>query len=297
MSLSLVLDVAVGLIVVYYLLGSIVSLITQLVNETLETRGRALEDRLLTLLGDKKLGELVSLPQMKALQPIRYKTLMSVVSSTTEAKKLEKIPVAMLVDGIFDIAELTKNGEAQAERLKEIVAQLPQSEIRDTLVTWMEQGIDNVKDLRLHAADYFSGVLEQAAAEFRSRARSIVIMLSIFITLLFGTDTLQLAQTIASAEVHAAAMAQAQAIVQSDGTETDLSSIVDRLGEYSIRVGWWQTQQLPAANASASAWIGFIVLKILGLGITAMAVSQGSSFWYDLLKKVVNPTKALEPKG
>ena len=33
----------------------------------------------------------------------------------------------------------------------------------------------------------------------------------------------------------------------------------------------------------------FIFLKVLGLGITAAAVSQGSSFWYDLLKKIVSP--------
>ena len=53
----------------------------------------------------------------------------------------------------------------------------------------------NIADLRTRATAYFSGFMEQAAATFRARARSFVIILSLFITLLFGTDTIQLAQT------------------------------------------------------------------------------------------------------
>jgi hypothetical protein len=56
------------------------------------------------------------------------------------------------------------------------------------------------------------------------------------------------------------------------------------LGSLSFRFGWWQSQTLPAPK-DIPDWLNYILLKILGLGITAIAVSQGSSFWYDLLKK------------
>ena len=49
MSISLVLEVAVGLIVVYYILGSVVSLVTQWINEVLESRGKALEQYLVQI--------------------------------------------------------------------------------------------------------------------------------------------------------------------------------------------------------------------------------------------------------
>ncbi len=58
MSISQALDVAIGLIVVYYLLGSLVSLVTQWINEMLETRGKALEQYLIRIVGDKKIGDL-----------------------------------------------------------------------------------------------------------------------------------------------------------------------------------------------------------------------------------------------
>ena len=58
----------------------------------------------------------------------------------------------------------------------------------------------------------------------------------------------------------------------------------------TIKIGWWQTER-PTAGADATTWVSFIFLKVLGLGLTAAAVSQGSSFWYDLLKKIVSPSK------
>ncbi len=291
MSLSQALDVAIGLIVVYYLLGAIVSTITQWINEMFESRGKALEQYLIRLVGDKKIGDLVNLPQLQSLRPIRYKGMLSVFSSTIEAKKLEKVPVATLVDAYFDLAGLTANKEMELLQLADLVDKLPESEGKQAFISWINQGVTNISDLRTRATAYFSGMMEQAASTFRARARSFVIILSLGITVLFGTDTIQLAQTLwSSAELRAIAAAQAQAVVEKQGVNADMSNIIDELSVYSIQIGWWQTQQLPERNAPVIDWVIFVILKILGLSITAMAVSQGSSFWYDLLKKLTSPT-------
>ncbi len=290
MSLSQALDVAIGLIVVYYLLGSIVSLITQLINETFETRGKALEQYLVRLVGDKKIDDLINLPQLQALRPIRYKNLLSVFSSATEPKKIEKVPVAILVNSFFDISGLTANGEMELRQLAELVDKMPDSEGKQAFISWINQGVTNIEDLRVRTTAYFTGLLDQAAATFRARARSFVIMLSLAITILFGTDTVQLAQNLwQSADLRAIAAAQAQMVVEQEGTQADVSDIVDELEKYSIKIGWWQTQQLPANNAPVTDWVYFVLLKVIGLSVTAMAVSQGSSFWYDLLKKMTSP--------
>ncbi|MDO9303187.1 MAG: hypothetical protein Q7T89_17490, partial [Anaerolineales bacterium] len=84
------------------------------------------------------------------------------------------------------------------------------------------------------------------------------------------------------------AAAQADAVVAREGVNADLSNIIDDLSAFSIKIGWWQTQQLPESGA-AGDWVLFFILKIVGLGLTAAMVSQGASFWYDLLKKVTSP--------
>jgi hypothetical protein len=289
MSVSQILEVAIGLIVIYYILGSVVSLTTKLINEFFESRGKALEQYLIRLVGDKKIGDLKNLPQMQALRPIRYKGFLSVFGSVTEPKMIEKIPVATLVDSFFDLAGLTAKKELSLLELAELVDKLPDSDGKKAFISWINQGVTNIADLRARTTAYFTGILEQAAETFRARARSFVIILSIGITVLFGTDSIQLAKDLwANSELRAIAIAQADIVVAQGGTPAELSDIIDDLAKFSIKVGWWQTQQFPKSS-DVMDWVSFIFLKVLGLGITAVAVSQGASFWYDLLKKLTSP--------
>jgi hypothetical protein len=292
MTIPQVLEVAIGLILIYYILGSIVSVITRLINEALETRGIALERYLIKIVGDRNLGDLLNLPQIKALRPIRYRNIFGVFGSVTVPKKVEKIPVATLVDAYFDIAGLTGNKDLNLLQLAELVDKLPDSDGKQAFIGWINQGVTSIEDLRKRTNDYFCGLMDQAAATFKSNARSFVIILSIAITLLFGTDSIQLAQTLwTNAELRALAAAKAQLVVEQEGADASIDDLVKDLGDLTIKIGWWQSVR-PANNAPLSEWSTFILLKVLGLGLTAAAVSQGSSFWYDLLKKISSPTKS-----
>ncbi len=291
MSISQALEVVIGLIFIYYVLGSIVSMVTQWINEFLETRGKALERYLVKIVGDKKLEDLVKLPQLQALRPIRYKNFLSVFGSVTEPKKIEKIPVATLVDAYFDLVGLTSKENLNLAQLAELVDKLPDSEGKQAFIQWIQQGVTNIDDLRKRTTAYFTGLMEQASATFRSNARSFVIILSIGVTVLFGTDSLQLARTLwTNAELRALTVAKAEMVVQQEGTDATIDDLIKELGDLTIKIGWWQTER-PVAGADAMTWISFILLKVTGLGLTAVAVSQGSSFWYDLLKKIVSPSK------
>jgi hypothetical protein len=292
MSISQVLEVALGLIVVYYILGSIISLITQWINEFFEARGRALEGYLIRIIGEKKIGDFVSLPQLDALRPIRYKTPLSVFRSLTEPKRIEKVPVATLVDAFFDFAGLTGKQELNLLQLADLVDKMPDSEGKRAFISWINQGVTSIADLRTRTTAYFTGMMEQAAATFRANARSVVIVLSIAITVLFGTDSIQLAQTLwTNAEARTLAVAKAQMVVAQEGMDVQVSDLLQELSDLTIKIGWWQTER-PVDGASAMDWVTFIFLKVVGLGLTAAAVSQGSSFWYDLLKKIASPTSS-----
>ncbi|MFN8380654.1 MAG: hypothetical protein U0V02_01870 [Anaerolineales bacterium] len=289
MSISQALEVVIGLIFIYYVLGSIVSLVTQWINEFLETRGKALERYLVKIVGDKKIDDLIKLPQLQALRPIRYKNFLSVFGSVTEPKKIEKIPVSTLVDAYFDLVGLTSKDNLNLIQLAELVDKLPESEGKQAFIQWIQQGVTNIDDLRKRTTAYFTGMMEQASATFKANARSFVIILSIGVTVLFGTDSIQLARTLwTNAELRALAVAKAEIVVQQEGTDATIDDLIKELGDMTVKIGWWQTER-PANGSDAMTWVSFILLKMLGLGITAAAVSQGSSFWYDLLKKITSP--------
>jgi hypothetical protein len=290
MSFSQVFEVVIGLVLVYYILGYMVSWVTKIILELQETRGKVLEVYLRKIAGDKTV-DLTKLPQMKALQPIRYKTPLSVFSSKTVARKIEKVPVTTLVDAYFDLTGLTGRPDLDATQLKEIIGTLPDSEGKQAMLKWIDQGVTNINTLRTRVNSLFTGLLDQAAASFKAHARSYVISLSILLTLILGTDSIQLAKDLwNNAELRTLTAGQAQVVIDQDAGTMDFQDIINALDQISIvRFGWWQLEGALPASASLLEWVGFILLKLLGLGITAVAVAQGSSFWYDLLKKVIAP--------
>ena len=230
MSFSQALEVVIGLIFVFYVLGSIVSLITQWINEAFETRGKSLEKHLKKIVGDNHVGDFVKLPQIQSLRPIRYKNWYSFVSSNTEQKMVEKIPVATLVDSYFDFVGLTASKEITGEGLKELISAFPDSEGKRAIAKWVGQGVTDLEELRKRTTAYFGGLMEQAAATFRSNSRSFVIVLSMLLTLFLGTDSIQLAQTLwANAGIRSAVVAQAQMEVQMQAVEGTVSE--DRIDD------------------------------------------------------------------
>ncbi len=288
MSFPQIVEVLIGLVLVYYVLGVVVSTITQIINESLETRGLALEKYLRQIAGDKMI-DLTNLPQIKALRPIRYANWWNVLGAGTEEKRVEKIPASTLVDAFFDLSGLSCKPSFTADELTATINLLPDSDGKRAMLLWVQQGVTDLTELRGRVSDYFSGLLSQAAATFKARARSIVIILSLLVTLLLGTDSIQLARDLwTDSGLRALAEAQANLVASqpnAQGNINQLSNLVNSLSAYSMRLGWWQTQG-PPAGSTLPQWGLYVVLKLLGLAITAIAVSQGSSFWYDLLKRL-----------
>lgn len=296
MPTSQIIEVAIGLVFVYYVLGSVVSFVTQMLLESAETRGATLEEHLKRIAGDKTV-DLVNLPQMKALRPIRYKKWWGVFGAQTEPKKMEKIPVTTLVDAFFDLTGITGREKIDAKQLINAINQLPESEGKQAMLKWVNQGVTSIDDLRTRANDYFSGVLNQAAATFKSHARSIVIIFSTILVFALGTDSIQIAKDLwGNAELRAVATAEATAMAQADST-AGLDELIQALSDTTMRITWVQIKDTFPKSADALLWIQFVVLKILGLGITAWATSQGSSFWYDLLKRLTGRKTSSTEEG
>ena len=230
MSFPQVIEVAIGLILIYYIMGAIVSTITQIVTESLETRGVALEKYLLKIAGDKTV-DLTSLPQIKALRPIRYANWWNVLGAGTEEKRVEKIPADTLVNAFFDVTGLTAQQSMSAEDLTGLISKLPDSDGKQALLNWIQQGVTNINELRNRTGDYISGILNQASLTFKARARSFVIIFSLLITLAFGTDSIQLAKDLwADAGLRAIASEQASIITSQQGQTPDITALFNKLG-------------------------------------------------------------------
>lgn len=293
MSISQVLEVALGLALIYYLMGLLVSWVSRFFMEIFETKGRTLEGYLKRIVGNKSLGQLVSMPQIRSLAPVRYRGWLDAFSRKFKLveKKVEKIPAQNLVDAFFDLAQL--DVAATGEELLATVNKLPPSEGKTELLRLINSGVTRTIDLRAKMSLWFNGLLEQSSAMFTVLARRYVLLFSLALTLLFGVDSIDLFKQLwASPDLRAIAAVKAQAYIDQKGYDADTAPLLADLDKLTIRVGWDSVLKNAPPRDSLADFLKFWALKIAGLFITVVAVSQGSSFWYDILRKV---TEAKSP--
>lgn len=287
MSISQVLEVSLGLALIYYLMGLVVSWLSKFVMDTFETRGRTLEGYLKRIVGGKAVGQLVSMPQIRSLAPVRYQDWLGFFSRSFKLveKKVEKIPVPNLLDAFFDLTHL--DVAASGEELLATVNKLPNSEGKTELLRLINSGVTRTADLRAKMGLWFDGLMDQSAAMFKALARRYVIMFSIILTLVFGVDSIDLFKQLwASPDLRAIAAVKAQAYIEQNGYAADPAPLLADLDQLTIKIGWSSLLKNMPPRENAVDFAQFWLLKGLGMLITVIAVSQGSSFWYDILRKV-----------
>ncbi len=298
MPVANVLEVAIGLVMVYYVLGLVVSFISKMIMESFETRGKVLEEYLKAIVGDRKISDLLANPQIKSQAPVRYNHWYGLLKSRKPdvkggyfdevRTKVEKVPVSNLVDAFFDVAELA--GQAfTADELIQAVKQLPQP-TQEVLLPKIQAGVTKIEDLRSTVATWFTGLMDQASATYKAYARRFVILLAVLVTLVTGIDSIELANKLnQDANFRALVNARAQALVQQGEADTKVEEVMAEVESLSLRIGWLALPQtLPSKDAGAGEISVYCGTKLLGLALTAAAVSQGSSFWYDILKKLTS---------
>ena len=158
------------------------------------------------------------------------------------------------------------------------------SRLKNDVTKLINDAEGNLAQLRYSLESWFDGVMDKASATFAIHARRIVVALALVVTLVSGVDSIDIALQLWN-QPNLRAVASAKAVQIADGgeLEPDIKVLVSTLEELELDYhnDWWNTRNSPdAPNA--------ILLKVIGLVITWVAVAQGSSFWYDVMKKVTS---------
>jgi hypothetical protein len=296
MSLSTILEIIIGLILIYYVLGVIVSAVTSWITTTLQTRAKDLKGYLNGLLDDKdKLGEIMANPLVTALRPIRLTPIVGFFTGQTAEYDAEKIPpgvffTALLGRGIDTYQTFDEVKQAADKALESLP---DSSQLKKDLTKLIDDAEGNLAQLRYSLESWFDGVMHKASAIFTIHARRIVIALALMVTLVSGVDSIDIAQQLWNQpNLRAVASAKAAQIAEGGELAPDIKVLVTTLEDLELDYhnDWWNTRNSSdAPNA--------ILLKILGLAITWVAVSQGSSFWYDVMKKVTSIARSSGPSN
>jgi hypothetical protein len=270
MNLSVVLEVAIGLVLLYYVLSLVVSYITSEIAKWTQIRAKDLELVLKEQLQDPAaFVKFMDHPLIKNLQPKRVKLLGQVWDA-----KVEKIPPTTFSTTLFDIMAPSADDGNKLEQIKNTIKGLPDGEIKTSLSCLIDATVNDMQTARENIERWYDDIMQNVTRLYTQHARHIAIICALVVTIAVDGDSVNVAtQLWNQPTLRAAAAVKAEEYAKE--APTDPTKALEEL-KMPIPILW--TTPLPQ---DAQGWM----LKIAGWVITWVAVSQGSSFWYDVLKR------------
>lgn len=296
---STIVDVAIGMVFVYLLLGLVVTAGTELIASWWGWRAKNLRAGLRRLLNPALAQELYGHPLIEKL--------------SKGNRGPSYIPSEMFALALMDVIVNLKPGDGPSARdLGSLLDNVPDPDVRRVLsLLAAEAGPDGQK-LKETIERWFNTSMDRVAGWYKRKTQVVNVMLAVVVTVAVNADSLLIVRSLSNdSALRAALVAQAQAMAREtpppagqpgtgqDPPVTDLEQRIDKLTSLGLPVGWtddpgaglrrwpgWFPGDKGAA-AWAATWRDTARSHLLGWLVTALAASLGAPFWFDILNKVI----------
>jgi hypothetical protein len=273
------LDVALGLIFVYLVLALVCSALNETIASALSWRAKFLRARIANLLdpANKNNGQL--------LASVLYEhPLVNALIRPAGRKGKPRYP-SYLPARVFASALLDFDGQGAERSIDKAIAAVPSKEARAALTTLWADAKGDVEAFRTAVESWFDDAMDRVSGWYRRRVQLVMWVLAAAIALSLNVDTIRIANHLwKDRTIRAAVVARTQHPVagETNPSVTNVAVSVDKLQQLKLPVGWW----IERRPSGAGGWGLTVLLKLVGLLMTAAAMTLGAPFWFDVLGKV-----------
>lgn len=330
---SQILEIAIGLVFVFLIASLLASALRELIEGLLKTRAVQLERGLRLLLDDPSGRQTTSLlfahPQIFSLfdgvyDPARLTrhwrfwkmtdTLRGGAKVSTHALRLplgSKLPsyipsrnfaLALLDllarDGSGEGAVRAGGGAASMEVLAAHAHALAPSRLRDALIVALNEAQGDFDRARTSLEAWFDANMDRVSGWYKRESQVVLLAIGMLAAVLFNIDTIAITRQLASNNtVRAQVVLQAEATLRSAEAKAgehrqgdaplDPQALADARKGLGDLLGWPKDGRLPP---------GWSLWQALGgWALTAVAISLGAPFWFDLLNKMMVVRATVKP--
>jgi hypothetical protein len=283
---STVLDVAVGLMFVYLLLALLCTTVNEWIAGLLGTRSKLLEKGIGQLLDSQSLTDKTAKNQFLD-EFYKHPLITGMMQGKTPPSYLSARAFAAAV---MDIVTPKNPGSITFADLEDGIKDLPDGDVKTALLALVQNAHGQLQAAQSAIEAWFNDTMERVSGWFKRTTQIRIVVLAFGITILANADTVRIARSLWTDPVARSAIvegAKAETASPSNNPQTpnvtsaDVGKAIaqDRslLGEL---IGW---QGVDAAKTTQD-WFE----RILGWILTAIALSLGGPFWFDLLNKFIN---------
>lgn len=299
MNLNVWIDVVLGLIVIFLGASLFVTIINEYVAQMLDLRGKALRTALIGLIDDKAI--VLALSKSPALAPFFDSAAKTgTLPSYIDPQILSRLLVGALHSGSTVTAPL--------DRVMESIGRMSDSCLKSQLLALAATAGTSVDELVKVTSDWADKSLTILGEGYKRKLRTISFFIGLALAAAFNINTIHLADHL----YHDKASRDATAAVAVKLTEKTDQKVFDacmvlpldkrkedpRCAELLGLVDLIKAQ----GKSGSTLPIGwkdsfFMWTSIPGWLMTALALSLGAPFWFDLLNKVTNVRNGIAKPG
>lgn len=282
-----ILEVGIGLALVYFILSLICQSINEWFASRLGMRAKSLEKAIRKLFNDpKKTEQFYSHSLITSLMDGERRPSY-IPAKTFSRVLLDMITPSSAAEGITGI-----------RGMKGAISQLSESEIKGALLCFFNATQENLAQVRKDIEDWYDSAMERVSGWYKRKIQWIILGISLGISGLLNADSFTIVNTLWRDDVlRASIVASAQKSVENppsfdqDTSPRSIDELYTDLQKLNLPIGWVGRDNPRALKDDPRAvpddfrsW----VYKVIGIVVTALAASQGAGFWFDLMKKFVD---------
>lgn len=284
MNYLAILDLVIGLIFIYFLMGLFCSTFQELLANIFNLRARNLNQWIKDTFGKNDFDK----------QLLNH-TLID--GLTAKGRKASYIPPDVFSHVLLDLIHRTDTRPYSVSSLREAIQQTPNlsDDLKQKLLQSLEESNGQVGAIRESIESWFNQAMDRISGTYKKLSQRIILLAAIVIISVLNVDTIAIIRYLYDHPTQASALANhvSTIIKQSDITASDstvsssdirqslaeLKTIQQQLEKTQLPLGWEQQTTLSHLG---------IVTKIIGLLLTAFAALVGAPFWFEMLNKLVN---------
>ena len=307
MPASPILDVAVGLILVFLLVALISSQIGDRISSWLRWRSKELENGIRNFIvgtqNTNLFDEFYNHPLVKSLIPedttgtrVLQKTPLKVLVHST--KSASSIPASVFALALFDMLVPNSSGQTTLGQLQASLTTLPPNmPMRAPLLALVNTADGKIETFRKNVEGWFDNTINKTTQIYQKRMSIIAFIIAAAVAIVLNVDTISIGTELWHDSALRAALVGAAAKYAQGSPEQ--AQALQQLNSLNLPIGW-NAGIRPSFFAIPNDWLAkpgqeapviglrAYLLKALGWLITAIAGMQGAPFWFDLLKKLTN---------
>lgn len=235
---------------------------------------------------------LLATPSLRSLDPVVTKG---------KSTKIDNIPAAVFAAALLELATIeagSATNDPIATKLSDVATKYPGTPLAAFLNSIATPIANDLDQYIATISTWFDGQMTRLTSIYRRNARYILLVIGLTAAVVFNVDSIDIGQTLThDADTRAAVALLADDTANTNVTDPKVCTVpidtsdrdfkcahqaLARLAELKVPVlGTWNTDTW---TASWHGGLKNITGHLLGLLLTAGAVSFGAPFWFDLLR-------------